>query len=104
VRSVTLLACGPLGPSGEVDDLAHHLAGRFDEAAAMVLGALESGFIEGSGPYYPQPRVEIRPRPLACFQSIRSEKQNGHTGPGGRCGFAQSVQYGSKNLPCLSAA
>jgi alkanesulfonate monooxygenase SsuD/methylene tetrahydromethanopterin reductase-like flavin-dependent oxidoreductase (luciferase family) len=40
---------------------------RFDEAAAMVLDALESGFIEGSGPYYPQPRVEIRPRPIKSF-------------------------------------
>lgn len=36
---------------------------RFDEAAAMVLGALRTGFIEGDGPFYPQPRTEIRPRP-----------------------------------------
>jgi alkanesulfonate monooxygenase SsuD/methylene tetrahydromethanopterin reductase-like flavin-dependent oxidoreductase (luciferase family) len=40
---------------------------RFDEAASMVLHGLESGFVEGSGPYYPQPRVEIRPRPLKSF-------------------------------------
>jgi len=40
---------------------------RFDEAAAMVLRGLASGFVEGSGPYYPQPRVEIRPRPLKSF-------------------------------------
>jgi alkanesulfonate monooxygenase SsuD/methylene tetrahydromethanopterin reductase-like flavin-dependent oxidoreductase (luciferase family) len=40
---------------------------RFDEAAAMVLNALESGFMEGTGPYYPQPRVEIRPRPFKSF-------------------------------------
>lgn len=40
---------------------------RFDEAAGIVLRALESGFIEGNGPHYPQPRVELRPRPLASF-------------------------------------
>lgn len=37
--------------------------GRFDEGSAMVLEALKTGFIEGDGPYYPQPRIEIRPRP-----------------------------------------
>src|SRR5271165_1839419 len=36
---------------------------RFDEAAAMILGALRTGFIEGAGKYYKQPRVELRPRP-----------------------------------------
>lgn len=40
---------------------------RFDEAAAMVLSALETGFIEGDGPYYPQHRTEIRPRPARSF-------------------------------------
>jgi alkanesulfonate monooxygenase SsuD/methylene tetrahydromethanopterin reductase-like flavin-dependent oxidoreductase (luciferase family) len=40
---------------------------RFDEAARMVLGALESGFIEGDGPYYPQARTAIRPRPDRSF-------------------------------------
>lgn len=38
---------------------------RFDEAAEMIIAALETGFIEGDGPYYPQTRTEIRPRPLA---------------------------------------
>jgi alkanesulfonate monooxygenase SsuD/methylene tetrahydromethanopterin reductase-like flavin-dependent oxidoreductase (luciferase family) len=38
---------------------------RFDEGAAMIVEALEKGFIEGDGPFYPQPRTEIRPRPLA---------------------------------------
>jgi alkanesulfonate monooxygenase SsuD/methylene tetrahydromethanopterin reductase-like flavin-dependent oxidoreductase (luciferase family) len=37
--------------------------GRFDEAAPMIIKALETGFIEGDGPFYKQPRVEIRPRP-----------------------------------------
>jgi alkanesulfonate monooxygenase SsuD/methylene tetrahydromethanopterin reductase-like flavin-dependent oxidoreductase (luciferase family) len=41
---------------------------RFDEAARMVLDALETGFIEGDGPYYPQPRTAIRPRPTKTFR------------------------------------
>ncbi len=36
---------------------------RFDEASRMILDALDKGFIEGDGPFYPQPRTEIRPRP-----------------------------------------
>src|SRR5262244_3575076 len=41
---------------------------RFDESAAMILEALRTGFIEGHGKYYPQPRVEIRPRPGRSFE------------------------------------
>jgi alkanesulfonate monooxygenase SsuD/methylene tetrahydromethanopterin reductase-like flavin-dependent oxidoreductase (luciferase family) len=41
---------------------------RFDEAARMVLDALETGHIEGDGPYYPQPRTPIRPRPARSFR------------------------------------
>jgi alkanesulfonate monooxygenase SsuD/methylene tetrahydromethanopterin reductase-like flavin-dependent oxidoreductase (luciferase family) len=37
---------------------------RFDEAARMVVDGLESGWIEGKGPYYPQPRTPIRPTPV----------------------------------------
>jgi alkanesulfonate monooxygenase SsuD/methylene tetrahydromethanopterin reductase-like flavin-dependent oxidoreductase (luciferase family) len=36
---------------------------RFDEAAAMILEALRTGWIEGDGTYYKQPRLELRPRP-----------------------------------------
>jgi alkanesulfonate monooxygenase SsuD/methylene tetrahydromethanopterin reductase-like flavin-dependent oxidoreductase (luciferase family) len=36
---------------------------RWDEAAAMILRALETGVAEGDGPFYPQPRVELRPAP-----------------------------------------
>ena len=36
---------------------------RFDEAAAMIVGALRTGFIEGDGKFYPQPRTELRPSP-----------------------------------------
>jgi len=40
---------------------------RFDESSQMIVKALDSGFIEGDGPFYPQPRVEIRPRPERSF-------------------------------------
>ena len=41
--------------------------GRFDEAAPMIVEALETGYIEGDGLYYNQPRTEIRPRPQHSF-------------------------------------
>lgn len=41
---------------------------RFDEAARMILDALETGFIEGEGPYFPQPRSPIRPTPARSFR------------------------------------
>ncbi|HEX3862636.1 MAG TPA: LLM class flavin-dependent oxidoreductase [Stellaceae bacterium] len=41
--------------------------GRFDEAAPMIVNALKTGFIEGDGPFYQQPRTEIRPRPQHSF-------------------------------------
>ncbi|MEU6643578.1 LLM class flavin-dependent oxidoreductase [Saccharomonospora sp. NPDC046836] len=37
--------------------------GRFDEAAEMVINALRTGYIEGDGPYYPQKRTPIHPKP-----------------------------------------
>jgi alkanesulfonate monooxygenase SsuD/methylene tetrahydromethanopterin reductase-like flavin-dependent oxidoreductase (luciferase family) len=40
---------------------------RFDEAAPMIVAALRTGFIEGKGKFYNQPRVEIRPRPQYSF-------------------------------------
>jgi alkanesulfonate monooxygenase SsuD/methylene tetrahydromethanopterin reductase-like flavin-dependent oxidoreductase (luciferase family) len=42
--------------------------GRFDEAATMIVEALETGYIEGDGPYYPQPRAELRPAPRESFR------------------------------------
>ena len=33
----------------------------------MLVEALRTGFIEGDGPYFPQPRTEIRPRPERSF-------------------------------------
>lgn len=41
---------------------------RFNEASVMVINALETGFIEGNGKFYPTPRTEIRPRPLQSFK------------------------------------
>jgi len=41
---------------------------RFDEAAAMILGALETGVMEAhEGKYYQQARTEIRPAPRGSF-------------------------------------
>ncbi len=37
---------------------------RFDESAKMIVKALETGFIEGTGPHFVQKRTEIKPRPL----------------------------------------
>jgi len=37
--------------------------GRFDESAKMIIEAMETGYIEGKGPYFPQKRTEIRPQP-----------------------------------------
>jgi alkanesulfonate monooxygenase SsuD/methylene tetrahydromethanopterin reductase-like flavin-dependent oxidoreductase (luciferase family) len=41
---------------------------RFDESARMVLDALETGYIEGDGPHFPQPRTPIRPAPARSFE------------------------------------
>lgn len=42
--------------------------GRFDESSLMIVEALETGFIEGDGPFYPQVRKELRPRPRGSFK------------------------------------
>ena len=41
---------------------------RFDEAAPMILKALETGVIEGDGKYYKQPLAKIRPAPTRSFK------------------------------------
>ena len=41
--------------------------GRFDEGAEMILRGLRTGFMESDGPFYRQPRTEIRPRPTRSF-------------------------------------
>ncbi len=42
--------------------------GRFVEAAEMIINGLETGYIEGKGPHFKQPRVAIRPKPLKTFR------------------------------------
>lgn len=44
---------------------------RFDEASAMIFEAVETGVIEGDGPFYKQPRAELRPGPRASFADRR---------------------------------
>ena len=41
---------------------------RFDEAARMIIDALEHGYIEGDGPHFPQARTPIRPAPERTFR------------------------------------
>ncbi len=41
---------------------------RFDQAAAIILEGLETGFVEADTPHYKQSRVEIRPRPERSFK------------------------------------
>ncbi len=44
---------------------------RFDESARMVCRAIEQGYIEGTGKYYPQPKTPLRPGPLKSFAGRR---------------------------------
>lgn len=41
---------------------------RFDEAAAMIIDALETGVLKGDGKYYATPEVPIRPQPEYSFK------------------------------------
>lgn len=40
---------------------------RWDEMTPMILRGLHTGVFEGDGPFYPQPRVDIRPGPAYSF-------------------------------------
>lgn len=42
--------------------------GRFAESARMIIEALETGYIEGAGPHFVQPRAAVRPRPFKTFK------------------------------------
>jgi alkanesulfonate monooxygenase SsuD/methylene tetrahydromethanopterin reductase-like flavin-dependent oxidoreductase (luciferase family) len=42
--------------------------GRFDESAKMIIDAIESGYVEGDGPFYPMPRTPLRPTPYASWK------------------------------------
>jgi alkanesulfonate monooxygenase SsuD/methylene tetrahydromethanopterin reductase-like flavin-dependent oxidoreductase (luciferase family) len=52
--------------------------GRFDEAAPMIVNALKTGFIEGDGKFYKQPRTEIRPRPQHSIEQGRELHRQFH--------------------------
>ena len=41
---------------------------RFDEAADLIVRALETGIVEGKGKYYPHAPTEIRPGPRGSFR------------------------------------
>lgn len=41
---------------------------RFDETVAMVMNAMETGYIEWEGEIFKQPRREIRPRPVRSLK------------------------------------
>nr|WP_281367488.1 LLM class flavin-dependent oxidoreductase [Sphingomonas chungangi] len=41
---------------------------RFDEAADLVVNAIETGYAEGNGTFYKQPRVKLRPGPIRGFR------------------------------------
>jgi len=41
---------------------------RFDETVAMVMRAMETGYIEGDGEIYKQPRRQIRPTPVRSLK------------------------------------
>jgi len=44
---------------------------RFDQAAELIVRSLETGIVESDSHFYPQPRVEVRPRPLKSFKGRR---------------------------------
>lgn len=55
---------------------------RFDESAAMILAALDSGEMTGDGPFYNQPRVDLRPRPNLDRPSFRERSYSVAMSPG----------------------
>jgi len=40
----------------------------FDEAAAIIMEGLETGFVEADTKWFKQPRIEVRPRPERSFK------------------------------------
>src|SRR2546429_63575 len=63
---------------------------RFDEAARMILDALETGSIEGGGPYFPQP--------LQAGQGVRLLLQRRRTAQGQRARQAVRDVTGRQSL------
>ena len=68
--------------------------GRFDEAAPMIVEALKTGFMEGDGKYYKQPRIEIR-----GWQVLRRQRRR-HPPAQGRVGEAHPSSAASSAAWC----
>lgn len=70
---------------------------RFDEAAILITNALETGIAEGPGPFYPQPRVEIRPKPTRSFKgrtySVAMTPDSGTAAANLGVGMMTFIQY-----------
>jgi alkanesulfonate monooxygenase SsuD/methylene tetrahydromethanopterin reductase-like flavin-dependent oxidoreductase (luciferase family) len=66
---------------------------RFDEAAPMIVNALKTGFIEGDGKFYQQPRIEIRPpaRAVLKARSPASCRPQAGAHPTGSCAGSRSA-------------
>lgn len=41
---------------------------RFDESSKMIIDAIETGVIEGDGPFYPQQRTVLKPGPYSSWK------------------------------------
>lgn len=63
---------------------------RFDESSAMIVKAIETGVIEGDGPYFPQERRSIRPGPY------KSWKNRMYTVAGSRDSMLTGVKNGCR--------
>ena len=81
---------------------------RFDEAAAMITTAVETGVAEGPGPFYPQPRVEIRPKPTRSFKdrtySVAMTPDSGDAAAALGVGMMSFLQYPmEQHLPAVES-
>ena len=65
---------------------------RFDETVAMVMQAMETGYIEWDGEIFKQPRREIRPRP------VRSLKGRGFCAAGSPASMVSAAKLGLGRL------
>ncbi len=65
---------------------------RFDETVAMVMRAMDTGFIEGDGEIYKQPRREIRPR------AVRSLKGRAFCAAGSPSSMVSAAKLGLGRL------
>ena len=81
---------------------------RFDEAAAMILAALESGEMKGDGKFYKQPSVQIRPKPSRSFDdrvySVAMTPDSGDAAAALGVGFMSFLQVAmEQHLPAVDS-